>query len=72
MPKEKRSDYSTNHPVQSRDAKWLRIPTVEDRTGLTKSKIYALMAQGRFPKATKVDGVSIWRATEIDAWEPGQ
>ena len=56
--------------IQSSDAKWLRLPTVEDRTGQTKSKIYALIAGGRFPPPIKIDGVSVWRASDVDAWDP--
>lgn len=63
---------TTSPRLQSSAAKWLRLPTVEDRTGQKKSKIYAMIAQGRFPAPAKIDGVSVWRASEIDAWEPGQ
>lgn len=46
----------------------LRLQGVMDRTGFKRSKLYALAAAGRFPKPIKIEGCSVWRASEVDAW----
>jgi prophage regulatory protein len=47
----------------------LRLYNVKDHTGLSKSEIYRLMAEGRFPKAIPLGKRSVaWRSDEIDAW----
>lgn len=46
----------------------LRLQGVMDRTGFKRSKIYALAANGRFPKPMKIEGCSVWRKSEVDAW----
>lgn len=54
--------------LQSRDARLLRLPTVIDRTGFGRSKIYELISRGEFPAPVKVDGCAVWSANRIDAW----
>jgi prophage regulatory protein len=49
----------------------IRLPEVMRRVGLTKSSIYARVAQGRFPKPTPDGGVSRWFESEIDAYIEG-
>jgi prophage regulatory protein len=47
----------------------LRLPFVEERTGLKKSTIYALMRAHQFPQCVLVGARSVaWRAAEVDAW----
>lgn len=47
----------------------LRLPYVEERTGLKKSTIYALMRTHQFPQPVLVGARSVaWRASEVDAW----
>lgn len=47
----------------------LRLPDVEQRTGLKKSSLYALMADGLFPKVIKLTKhSSAWLESEIDGW----
>ena len=47
----------------------LRLYDVKDYTGLSKSEIYRLMAEDRFPKAIPLGKRSVaWRSDEIDAW----
>ena len=47
----------------------LRRPQVEKRVGLARSTIYAMMAQGRFPKPVHITGRAVaWRSGEIDRW----
>ena len=52
-----------------RPARFLRRPVVEDRTGLSRSAIYALMARGEFPAAIPLTARAVgWEESAIDAW----
>lgn len=44
----------------------LRLPQVKAKTGLSKSRIYALIKEGRFPKPGKVGETSLWLESEVD------
>lgn len=47
----------------------LRLPAVEHKCGLKRSRIHELEAQGRFPRRIKIsDRASGWLEHEIDAW----
>jgi prophage regulatory protein len=50
----------------------LKLPEVQQRTGLSRSQIYSLIAQGRFPSQVKLGGVraraSGWVDAEINEW----
>ncbi|WP_018144886.1 AlpA family transcriptional regulator [Thioalkalivibrio sp. AKL6] len=46
-----------------------RMPDVRRRTGLSRSTIYRLIQEGRFPKPIKIgDRASAWPASVIDRW----
>jgi prophage regulatory protein len=53
----------------TQEAKLLRLPDVQIRTGLSRSSVYQLEAQGSFPRRV-VLGVRCvaWVAAEVDAW----
>jgi prophage regulatory protein len=48
----------------------LRLDYVIELTGMSKSKIYRLIAEGRFPKPIHPAGsrISAWVAGEVDEW----
>jgi prophage regulatory protein len=48
----------------------LRLAEVESRCGIKKSRIYAGMAEGTFPKCVRLPGgrAVAWPASRIDAW----
>ncbi len=47
----------------------LRRCDVEARTGLSRSTLYAMMAQGTFPKPVRLGARAVgWPETEIAAW----
>ena len=47
----------------------LRLKDVIHKTGLSRSTIYAWIAEGNFPKPYKISERSVrWREGEIDAW----
>ena len=45
--------------------RWLRLPEVESKTGLKKSKIYRDVQLGKFPRPHKVGAVSVWIEDEL-------
>jgi|RhiMetStandDraft_4_1073278.scaffolds.fasta_scaffold755707_2 prophage regulatory protein len=49
--------------------RWLRLPEVESKTGLKKSKIYRDVQLGKFPRPHKVGAVSVWIEDELTAWQ---
>ena len=47
----------------------LRRPKVQDRTGLSRSSLYAMMAAGTFPKPIPLGPRAVgWAESEIAAW----
>jgi prophage regulatory protein len=47
----------------------LRLKTVLDRTGLTRSTLYRKIERGTFPKQVQISERCVgWRESEIDAW----
>lgn len=53
----------------SRPAKLIRLPVVEDRTGLGKSSIYAAVKAGTMPAPVRLSARAVaWREEEIDQW----
>ena len=50
----------------------LRLPTVLLRTGLSRSTVYARVAEGTFPRQLSVGpNTGGWRETDIDTWIDG-
>lgn len=59
-------EHLTTHPLPIRFA---RMREVCRRTGLSKSSIYDLMAQGRFPQTVRLGGRSVaFVEAEVDEW----
>jgi prophage regulatory protein len=49
--------------------KALRLSTVVTKTSLSKTHIYRLIQQGKFPPSYKLsERVSVWDESAIDAW----
>ncbi|QBZ83458.1 AlpA family phage regulatory protein [Hydrogenovibrio crunogenus] len=46
----------------------LPLPKVEMMIGLKKSKIYALIKTGEFPKNRVIKGKALWLSSEIQNW----
>lgn len=46
----------------------VRMPEVQRRVGLGKTKIYGLIKDGEFPPPLKRGRSSLWRDDEIDNW----
>lgn len=55
-------------PVVQRD-QYLRMPQVEQITGLKKSTIYLMMRRGEFPNAVKITPrCTAWAASRVYQW----
>ena len=49
--------------------RFLRLPEVMARTGLSRSTIYLRLDQGRFPSPVSLGGRAVgWIESEIDEW----
>ncbi|MFC3061661.1 helix-turn-helix transcriptional regulator [Paenirhodobacter populi] len=47
----------------------IRLDTVRDRTGLSRSTIYRKIAEGTFPRQLKISANGAgWRESDIDRW----
>ena len=47
--------------------KALRLPAVAEKTGLSKTHIYRLIQQGKFPRSCRLsERVSVWDEAAID------
>jgi prophage regulatory protein len=61
------ASFAMNNPVQA--DRILRIRTVLDRTGLTRSTLYRKVAEGSFPRQVAISRRCVgWRASDLDAW----
>jgi prophage regulatory protein len=49
--------------------KLIRLPEVLEKTGLTRTRLYAAIDAGTFPRPVKITPRAIaWPIDEIDAW----
>lgn len=48
---------------------FLRLPKVIERTGLSRSSIYAMISAGRFPSPVRIGLRAVaWREADLDTW----
>jgi prophage regulatory protein len=50
------------------DERFIRMPEVEKKTGLSRATIYRHVAAGDFPTQVKIGRISAWSEQEILAW----
>jgi prophage regulatory protein len=51
----------------------IRLPDVVERTGLSRSSIYAMAAKGAFPALVKLtERSAAWVETEVNDWIAGR
>lgn len=56
-------------PNRQNPIRLLRLPQVMEMTGLRKTKIYELHAEGAFPRRVKITAHSVgWIEAEVQAW----
>ncbi len=62
----------TGNPNEQRTkppTRFLRLPEVMERTGLSRSTIYVRVAAGRFPRPVALGGRAVgWIEAEVDEW----
>ncbi len=62
----------TGNPTERRTkppTRFLRLPEVMKRTGLSRSTIYVRVAAGRFPQPVALGGRAVgWIEAEVDEW----
>ena len=52
-----------------RQVRFLRLPEVLARTGLSRSTIYVRLEQGRFPRPVSLGARAVgWIESEVDEW----
>lgn len=64
-------NHSSNRPEcsSSEPERLLRLPSVEDLTGVRRSGIYAGVKAGTFPAPVKLSARAVaWRSSDISAW----
>ena len=62
----------SENPTQQRTnppTRFLRLPEVLERTGLSRSTIYVRLAEGCFPRPVALGGRAVgWIEAEVDEW----
>lgn len=75
------SSYGISQPEQeisvpdavNAPSRLLRLPDVLDRIGLRRSRLYDLVARGRFPQPVQLSSRAVaWHESEVDAWCAGR
>lgn len=52
---------------------FLRLPKVIERTGLSRSSIYALISDGLFPAPVRIGRRAVaWRDADLEVWAAGR
>jgi prophage regulatory protein len=55
--------------ISQKNAKLLRRPEVEARTGLSRSTLYEWMKRGEFPQPVKLGArIVAWRESDVTDW----
>lgn len=53
--------------------KFLRLPEVLDRVGMSRSQVYRLIQEGEFPQPIKLSArASAWPDAVIQTWQEGK
>ncbi len=53
----------------NRSIKFLRLPAVSQKVGLSRSQIYKLIQQREFPEPIKLGPkISVWVEEKLEAW----
>ena len=60
--------YKCTGPMMETYEQLLRLPDVLTMCGLGRSKLYAMIAEGEFPKPVHLGRASAWPVSELQAW----
>lgn len=70
---ENQNNPSNTNVYAATACRFLRLPAVCQMTGLSRSQIYRLQAEGQFPKSVKLGvSASAWIESEITQWQAGR
>lgn len=59
-----------NAEVKPNDTgRWIRLPEVRQRIGFGRSKIYQMISDGDFPPQIKLGRASVWKESDVVAWQ---
>jgi predicted DNA-binding transcriptional regulator AlpA len=59
--------------VAAQTIRFLRLPAVCERTGLSRSQIYRMESAGQFPARVKLSEIcSAWVESEVEIWAAGR
>ena len=50
------------------DTRLIRLPELTQRLGIGKTKLYALIKSGEFPKPVKLGKASLWSSDKVSKW----
>ncbi len=60
---------SPRNEITRSPTRFLRLPEVLERTGLSRSTIYVRRAEGKFPRPVSLGGRAVgWVESEMDDW----
>ena len=55
------------------ETRLIRVPAVLERVGVKRSKLYAMVKAGEFPRPVKIGPkVSAWKVADVERWIDGQ
>jgi prophage regulatory protein len=58
-----------NDMQSNREERFIRLPEVVRRVGISRSSVWLWVRQGRFPRPVRVGPrVTCWRESEVDRW----
>ena len=46
----------------------LRLPQVRERIPMARSRVYKMMAEGKFPKPVRLGSSVFWLEDEVEEW----
>ena len=73
LPDPARVQVPSESTARSAPIRILRLAQVIDMTGLRKTKIYELQAQGRFPMSVRITAHTVgWVEQEVQVWLSGR
>ncbi len=59
----------TNLEAASAEIKVIRMPELEEKTGLNRVTIYRMVKEGEFPRQREISSRNVgWLSTDVDQW----
>lgn len=58
----------TANTAGTNEIRFIRLPEVMTRVGLSRPMIYKSIAAGKFPRHIKIGAATVWNSQEIGTW----